>query len=115
MLSPIQFTARFPIRGLEGITENDLGAYAQLQRGLQMEQRPVHDIAGALDGLKLLINCKRYTPESGFACKVQDIGLDSYVECLEEYSHMCPFSVRYAHSYFCKSLARVYVAKELKK
>ena len=52
--------------------------------------------------------------ECEFSCKAKDIGLDSYVECLEEYSHMCPFSVRYAQSYFCKSPARVYMAKRFK-
>jgi hypothetical protein len=53
--------------------------------------------------------------ECEFSCKAKDIGLDSYVQCLEECSHMCAFSVRYAHSYYCKNRARVYAAKQLGK
>jgi hypothetical protein len=53
--------------------------------------------------------------EREFRCKAKDVGLDSYVECLEECSHMCPFSVRYAHSHYCKNLARVFAAKQLGK
>jgi hypothetical protein len=53
--------------------------------------------------------------ECEFSCEARDIGLDSYVECLEERAHLCAFSVRYAHAYYCKNRARVYAAKQLAK
>jgi hypothetical protein len=64
-----------------------------------------------LDGVKLLIECKRYEPGVGFNCKAKDVGLDSFAECLEKDSCRCPFSVSYAHTHYCMSSARVYIAK----
>ena len=69
------------------------------------------DIDNLLDGLGLLKACERYEPGFGFICKAKDIGLDSFVQCQEKDSHLCVFSIRYAHSYFCKSPARVHAAK----
>ncbi|UCD87471.1 MAG: hypothetical protein JSV01_06890 [Desulfobacterales bacterium] len=64
-----------------------------------------------MPAVKLLTECKRFKPGVGFTCKAKDIGLDAFVQCLEEDSFRCPFSVRYSHSYFCRSAARVYAAK----
>jgi len=80
-----------------------------------MEQTVIQQIEKAMPGLKLLEDCKSYKPGFGFTCKAKDIGLDSYVECLEEDSHRCPFSMSYADAYYCTSPARVYVAKAVKK
>jgi hypothetical protein len=68
-----------------------------------------------MPGLRLLAECKRFKPGIGFTCKAKDIGLDSFVQCLEKDARWCPFSVSYAYSYFCKSPARVYAVKELEK
>jgi hypothetical protein len=67
-----------------------------------------------MPGQKLLAECKRYEPGVGFTCKAKDVGLDSYVECLEKDSPWCPFSVSHGYSYYCKSPARVYFAKKVK-
>jgi len=52
-------------------------------------------------------------------CKVNDIGLDDIVECLEidqsECGNSCPFRVSYGHSYYCACPLRVYIAKRLRK
>jgi hypothetical protein len=69
------------------------------------------DTDNVLDGLKLLIECKRYEPGFGFSCKAKDVGLDSFAECLEKDSYRCPFSVAYARTRYCISPARVYIAK----
>ncbi len=79
--------------------------------GRALIQQTVENMAGQ----KLLAECKRFKPGVGFTCKAKDIGLDSYVECLEKDSYRCPFSVRYSRSYYCKSPARVYAAKEQEK
>ena len=47
--------------------------------------------------------------------KVRDIGLGSYLECLEENAFACPFSVYFGDSYYCECPLRVYIAKKLKK
>ena len=69
----------------------------------------------AMPGHTLLPECKSYNSELGFTCNALDVGLDSYVECLETYAPTCPFSVSYAHSYYCKCTARVYICKNIGK
>jgi hypothetical protein len=76
-----------------------------------MEKTHIQQTKETLAGQKLLAECERYKPGVGFICKAKDIGLDSFVQCLEKDSHLCVFSIRYAHSYFCKSPARVQAAK----
>lgn len=76
-----------------------------------MEKTHIKQTKETLAGQKLLAECERYKPGVGFICKAKDIGLDSFVQCQEKDSHLCVFSIRYAHSYFCKSPARVHAAK----
>ena len=47
-------------------------------------------------------------------CRVKDIGLKSFLLCLEE-NHDCNFSIFFIDEYLCKCPLRVYIAKELKK
>ena len=78
-----------------------------------MEYAHIHmdAAAGASDGLRLLTEFERYKPGVGFTCKAQDVGLDTYAECLEEDSHICPFSMSYGDSHYCASPLRVYAVK----
>jgi hypothetical protein len=78
-----------------------------------MEKAFIQQIVKSMPGQKLLAECERYKSGLGFTCQAIDVGLDSYVRCLEKDSD-CPFSVPYAGSNFCKCPARVYVAKELR-
>ena len=47
-------------------------------------------------------------------CKTKDIGLKSFLLCLEE-TRDCNFSIYFIDEYLCKCPLRVFVAKELKK
>jgi len=47
-------------------------------------------------------------------CKAKDIGLKSFLLCLEE-THDCNFSIYFIDEYLCKCPLRVFVAKEMKK
>ena len=76
-----------------------------------MEKTHIKQTKEILAEHKLLAECERYKPGVGFICKAMDLGLDSFVQCQEKDSHLCVFSIRYAHSYFCKSPARVHAAK----
>lgn len=53
---------------------------------------------------------------SGFhtLCNAKDIGIESFVECLEKKKE-CKFSFRFALCYLCRCPVRVYIAKKLKK
>jgi hypothetical protein len=48
-------------------------------------------------------------------CKAKDVGLASYVMCLENSANGCKFSVSYGDSYYCRCPVRVYVAKNFGK
>ena len=62
------------------------------------------------------LNCRKDFKcyKSGFTdlCKARDIGLDSFLECLEEAPYRCPFSVHFGREYYCKCPLRVYIAKK---
>jgi hypothetical protein len=47
--------------------------------------------------------------------KARDIGLKSFLVCLEENPELCQFSLQFGNSYFCTCPLRVYIARELKK
>jgi hypothetical protein len=55
--------------------------------------------------------------KSGFEvlCKAGDVGLETFVECLEEYPEKCSFSLSLAGLHYCKCSLRVYIVKKLKK
>jgi hypothetical protein len=52
---------------------------------------------------------------SGFAdlCQARDIGLESFVECLEEDPRACPFVIPFASKHLCRCRLRIYIAKQL--
>lgn len=53
--------------------------------------------------------------QSGFQDlgQVKDIGLESFLECLEEAPRTCPFCVPFASRHFCQCPLRLYVARTL--
>ena len=55
--------------------------------------------------------------KSGFEdlCKAQDIGLESYIECLEKHPFECKFSLSYGGLYYCSCPMRIYIARNLNK
>jgi len=48
-------------------------------------------------------------------CKARDIGMESFVLCLEKKPSECISAVFFAHSWYCSCPPRVHIAKELKK
>ena len=55
--------------------------------------------------------------ESGFEvlCKAKDVGIEEFLECLDERPFACRFSVAFGDSYYCQCPLRVYISKKLKK
>ncbi len=55
--------------------------------------------------------------ESGFEviCKAKDLGLESYLKCLEPNPKDYKFALPYGYNHFCQCPLRVYLAKKLKK
>ena len=52
--------------------------------------------------------------KSGFEnlCKAEDVGMKSFLKCLEENPRDCLFSRGYAESYYCTCPLRLYIAKK---
>ncbi len=48
-------------------------------------------------------------------CKVQDIGMQTFVRCLEASPDECPFSKLLDVWYVCTCSLRIYISKKLKK
>ena len=48
-------------------------------------------------------------------CKAKDVGLETFLKCLEEDPRSCQASVPFGAGYFCECPLRVYIAKKLKK
>ena len=48
-------------------------------------------------------------------CNAKDIGMESFLVCLEEKPEECVFSMSLAGSKFCRCHLRVYIAKVFKK
>ena len=55
--------------------------------------------------------------ESGFRilCKAKDIGIDSFLECLETKPNACKFSFPFGLMYLCKCSLRIYIANKMNK
>jgi len=54
-------------------------------------------------------------PGIGALCRARDIGLESFLLCLEEDPKGCPFSRSFGSSYLCQCTLRIYMAKKLHK
>lgn len=65
------------------------------------------------------IQCKKNFAcvENGFKnlCKAEDIGIDTFIKCLEEQSLACSFAVPFGTANFCQCQLRIYLSRKLKK
>ncbi|MFC1476579.1 hypothetical protein ACFL5S_01290, partial [Fibrobacterota bacterium] len=48
-------------------------------------------------------------------CKAEDIGLETFLVCLEENPSDCNFSMPFGDAYFCNCPSRIFIAKKIKK
>jgi hypothetical protein len=70
-------------------------------------------IEKTINGLILPKSFRWFKRGVGFTCVAKDIGLGSFAKCLEKKSFMCPFSVSFDGSYYCKCFLRVFMATQL--
>jgi hypothetical protein len=54
--------------------------------------------------------------KSGFniLCRARDIGIESFVECMEKKPDKCKFSRPFGLMYLCECPLRIYLAKKMK-
>ena len=75
-------------------------------------QKEIEDIIGQMQCPK---DFRCYKDGSHNLCKAKDVGLASYVMCLNKSPNGCGFSVAYAYAHYCRCPLRVYMAKTFKK
>ncbi len=75
-------------------------------------RKKIEEIIGAMSCPKDFKCC-----ESDLAnvCKAKDIGIESFLECLEEDPRCCKFALSFGDAYLCQCPLRIYIAKKLKK
>lgn len=68
-----------------------------------------------LEQIRQGMSCPKAFPcaEPGFedVCRARHIGMESFVECLEEDPRACPYVMPFGEGYFCKCPMRVFLAK----
>ena len=80
-----------------------------------MEQAHVQEVQEVMCEIELPKDFRYYKPGVGFTCKAKDVGMVSYLRCLEEHPLECKFSVGFfGDRYYCSCSARIYVAKTSK-
>ncbi len=80
-----------------------------------MEETYKKEIEEIIDRFKCPKDFKCY--KSGFEvlCKARDIGIELFLECLEETPQKCEFSLFLGRLYLCQCPLRAYIAEKLKK
>lgn len=75
-------------------------------------RKQIEEIAEGMDCAKDFECC-----EGSFAnvCRAKDIGIDSFLECLEKNPQMCEFAMPFGNTFFCKCPVRIAIAGKLKK
>jgi hypothetical protein len=59
--------------------------------------------------------CKCHGQEYGELCKARDIGLETFVECLDERPFECPYAISYGRISYCSCPPRVKIAQMFEK
>jgi hypothetical protein len=80
-----------------------------------MEEEVRRKIEELLTGMHCPKNFRCAENDFEALCKAKDIGLESYLLCLEDKPFTCPFSQLFGDKYFCQCHLRVFLSKELKK
>ena len=73
----------------------------------------------AIEELQNIIRCPKdficYASKFNILGKAEEVGMKSFLKCLEGNGKDCPFSLGFAGAYYCHCLIRVYIAKTLGK
>jgi hypothetical protein len=80
-----------------------------------MEQNHKKEIKEIIGQMKCPRDFRCY--KSGFEalCKARNIGIEPFLECLEETPQECKFSLFLGRLYLCQCPLRAYIANRLKK
>jgi len=80
-----------------------------------MDKATRKKIQKIIDGMSCPKNFKCADNPVENLCRAKDLGLKSYLDCLEGRPSACPFAEPFGFGYFCKCPLRVFLSKELGK
>lgn len=78
----------------------------------KIQMKMIEEIIGKMKCPK---DFKCYKSGFKYLCKSKDIGLGTYLECLEKNPRDCPFSLSFGYNYLCRCSLRIYISKEMEK
>jgi hypothetical protein len=81
---------------------------------VKMTAEQKKEIEDIIDGLQCPKDFRCYT--SGFTnlCKSADLGMESFLKCLENDPQQCKFAMYFGTDFFCTCPLRIYIVKKLK-
>jgi hypothetical protein len=80
-----------------------------------MEKSHKKKIEEIIGNIKCPKDFKCYESRFKDLCKAKDLGMDSFLLCLDKKSKDCAFMMFLGSSFFCRCPLRICIAKELKK
>jgi len=80
-----------------------------------MEKSLREKIKKIIDDIECPRDFECYKSGFEYLSEIKDIGLNSFLECVDKKANGCVFSVSFGESIFCRCPLRLYIAKELKK
>ena len=80
-----------------------------------MYQKDRKELEEIIDGFKCPKGFLCYKSKFDSLCKAKDIGMKSFLVCLEEKPRECKFSIDGGDCFFCEGPLRTYSAKKLLK
>jgi hypothetical protein len=84
-------------------------------KGLRMEQNHQKAIEEIMGGVTCPKDFKCYKLGFENLCKAKEVGLETFLECLEEHPQECAFSLDCGDYFYCTCPLRVYISKKFKK
>lgn len=82
---------------------------------MKEEQSSKEHLPKLLNGLQCPKDFLCYTSGLEKLCRAEDIGLETFLVCLEKNPPDCRFTVEFGDMYFCQCPLRVYIARKLNK
>ena len=80
-----------------------------------MDQKDKKEIEEIIDGLKCPKDFLSYKSKFDSLCNAKDIGMKSFLLCLEENPQACKFSIDGGDYFFCECPLRNFIAKKVGK
>ena len=79
-----------------------------------MQQDAAKQVQPLIEELMRLRGYRSHTANADALCKAEDIGLETFLICMETNPCECDFSVSFGDVFFCKCRLRLSIAKGLK-